>query len=143
MHNILGNLNIVIYFSILSTALHFAHLNPQRSIYSGAIYPFINSATSIYPVYLTAFLGIDTDKSIKLSNVQLLQPHFKQLIVLQSYPSNKSVIIELSLARIYYAQISDYLSTDSFSQSISSYLGLVVTLLSSLCIPSNKNLRNS
>ena len=141
--SILGYLNMVICFSILSTPLHFEHLYPHLSIASGQIYPFINSLTSIQPVYLMAFLGKLTLKSIKLSKVQLLNPQLLQIIELQSCPSNKSVIIELSQPRLYCAQISDYLLISSFSHSISLYFGLEVTLLSSLCIPSNRHLNSS
>ena len=74
---------------------------------------------SMYPVYLTAFLGIEIDRSMKLSNVSDLCLHDKHSILLQSWPSNRSVIIELSRALKYLSHISDYWSMLSFSQLIS------------------------
>ena len=92
MTRILGNLNIVISFSMLSTALQFEHLYPQASILSEAVYPLIHSLMSIYPVYRTAFLGIEIDRSIKLSKVRDLCLQDMHSSLLQSWPSKRSVI---------------------------------------------------
>ena len=132
---------MVIYFSTVSIPLHLEHLYPHLSIYSGLTNPFIKSSTLTLPNPLD--LGIETLKSIKLSKVKLILPHFLQLIELQSYPSNKSDIIESSLSLKYYAQISDCLSGVSLSQSIHWYLGFFETLFNSLCIPSKRHRRNS
>lgn len=137
----LGNLKIVIYFSTVSIPLHLEHLYPHLSIYSGFTNPFIKSSTSTLPNPLD--FGIETLKSIKLSKVKLMLPHFLQLIELQSWPSNISEIIESSLSLKYLAQISDYLSWVSLSQSMLWYLGCLETLFNSLCIPSKRHLRNS
>ena len=118
MTRILGNLNIVISFSMLSTALQFEHLYPQASILSEAVYPLMHSLMSMYPVYLTAFLGIEIDRSIKLSKVRDLCLQDMHSSLLQSWPSKRSVIIELSRALKYWSQISDYSSIVYFSQFI-------------------------
>lgn len=143
MTRILGNLNIVISFSMLSTALQFEHLYPQASILSEAVYPLMHSLMSMYPVYLTAFLGIEIDRSIKLSKVNDLCLHDMHSSLLQSYPSKRSVIIELSRALKYWSQISDYSSIVYFSQFISLYAGFLTIRFNSLCMPSRRNLKNS
>lgn len=130
-------------FSILSTALHFEHLYPQASILSDAMYPLRHSFMSMYPVYLTAFLGIEIDRSMKLSKVRDLCLQDMHSSLLHSCPSKRSVIIELSRALKYLSQISDYSSMLCFSQFISLYAGFFAILLSSLCMPSRRNLRNS
>lgn len=89
------------------------------------------------------YLGIESERSIKLSNDNDEYPHFMHVMLLQSWPSKRSVIIELSLSLKYLNQISDCTSIGSLSQSIVLYLGFLLTLLSSLCIPSRKNLKNS
>ena len=132
---------MVIYFSTVSIPLHFEHLYPHLSICSGLTKPFIKSSTSTLPNPLV--LGIETLKSIKLSKVKLIFPHFLQLIELQSCPSKRSDIIESSLSLKYYAHISDYLSGVSFSQSMHWYFGFFETLFNSLCIPSRRHRRNS
>jgi len=140
MTRIFGKRYTVISFSILSTALHLLHLYPHFSIVSFATKSLRQSATSTPPIDLA---GIDRDKSIKLSKVRLWKPHFRHSILLQSWPSNKSVIIELSLSWKYWCQTSDYCNISNFSQSICLYFGFFFTLFSSLCIPSSMNLRNS
>lgn len=142
--NILGNLNTENSFVIQSTFLHFSHLNPQLSNFSGEVNEAKHSYTdNAQPEYLYAFLGIETEISIKLSNVRLLWPHFWHVNWLHIYPSKRSDIIESSLALKYLAQISDYSSIGLSSQLISWYFGFEVTRFSSSCIPSSKNLRNS
>jgi len=63
--SIFGNLKIVMSFSILSTDLHLEHLYPHFSIYSGWIKFYKHFST------LELLLGIDIDKSIKLSKLKL------------------------------------------------------------------------
>ena len=129
---ILGNLNIVISFSMLSTALHLEHLYPHLSIDSGAVYEFRQSVTFTYPVQRTALLGILTLRSMKLSKVSDLWWQFQHSILLISWPSKRSVIMLLSLALKYSAHLLLYSSMGSLSQSSSWYCGFVLILLSSL-----------
>lgn len=71
MTKIWGNLKIVIYFSKLSTCLHFGHLYPHSSIFSGLIKLYMHASKSTFPVILTPDLGIGTLKSMKLSKAKL------------------------------------------------------------------------
>ena len=56
-----------------SAPLHFSHLNPELSSFSGDVnedkHSYIDKA---HPEYLYAFLGILTEISMKLSKVLLL-----------------------------------------------------------------------
>ena len=138
---IFGKRYTVMSFSILSTALHLLHLYPHFSIRSEATKFFRQSSKSSPPIlYL---LGIGNDKSMKLSKVKLWYPHFWHSILLHSWPSKRSVIIELSLSLKYWCQTSDYCNAGSLSQSIYLYFGFFFTRFNSLCIPSNMNRRNS
>ena len=128
-------------FSILSTALHLLHLYPHFSIRSDATKFFKQSSRSSPPMLI--LLGIDKDKSMKVSKVRLWYPHFRHSILLHNYPSNRSVIIELSLSLKYWCQTSDCYNMGNLSQSICLYFGFFLTLFNSLCIPSSMKRRNS
>lgn len=135
--NILGNRNIVMFFSILSTALHLEHLYPQGSIFSDFMKSYKHFSTEDEED------GIYTERSIKLSKERLLYPHFQHSILLHSWPSKRSVIIELSRSLKYLNHISDCSSIGFLSQSICLYFGFLLTRFISLCMPSRRNLKNS
>lgn len=140
MTRTLGNLKIVMHLSMRSTALHFEHLYPHFSIFSGAMKFSRQSSTLGEPIL---DFGIWMDRSIKLSKVRLWCPHFWHSILLHNYPSKRSVIMELSLSLKYRYQISDCSIIGFDSQSICLYFGFLLTLFSSLCIPSRRKRRNS
>jgi len=130
---------MLISLSIRSIALHLSHLYPHFSIFSVAMKLSRQSST------LTEYEceGSERDKSMKWSKVKLSCVHFLHLVRPQSYPSNKSVIIESSRSRKYLYHISDCCKIGYPSQSIYLYLGFLRILFSSSCIPSNRNLKNS
>ena len=125
------------FLSILSTALHYEHLYPHFSIFSGFMKFWRHFSTDEEED------GIDIERSMKLSKDRLLYPHFWHSILLHSWPSKRSVIIELSRSLKCLNHISDCSIIGFLSQSICPYLGFLLTLFISLCMPSSRNLKNS
>jgi len=102
-------------------------------------------STVVYPIVLKLLRGNEMLKSWKLSKAKLEWAHSEcwQEILFNNWPSNKSVIMLSSLSKLYFHHLLLYVIGGSLAKSISLYFGLCLTLFSSSCNPSKKNLRNS
>ena len=120
------------------------HLKPQSIICSGCMKFSKHWLKETTPLDdLLAFLGISTLKSMNWSKHKSWKPQLRQVVRLISCPSNRSVIIELSLSLKYWLHSLLYYSIGRLGKFNSLYAGFFVTLFSSSCMRSSRKRMNS